>query len=281
MSHSGTKKSATWKISDQPSNQPSNHAVVCLGSLTASLTPDTPQLGFTKVTVESQPVEGSLLRVELSEGEEECVVPTREEIFIRGSDLVATYSATKELLFKTRIYFQGNHSGGYLSDLQENGEDPVSDFESKGLETLSVVVSTQTDQLESYPTVLIRSTLPAGGEFTILDYSPEPDLYGEWFGYDAELYPGLEPCAILYRIPGEKFSYLEAIHPSDFIALEISTDKETAGLQIAWPMFGPFLEKGVIRRGRIMGAFLPQENDLQTAHRLMLQWLHSKQPITT
>jgi hypothetical protein len=72
---------------------------------------------------------------------------------------------------------------------------------------------------------------------------------------------------------------LEAVFPTDFIATEPAS--ATAG-GVAWNrlLFGEQLEKGVIRRARIAGWFLPRENDLTIALRLWGEFCNSPPPLT-
>ena len=71
------------------------------------------------------------------------------------------------------------------------------------------------------------------------------------------------PRAVLFRPQHLGASYLEMVHPTDFTGVQIATADELP--TVRWHVFPERLEKGVIRRARVRGLFLPRDNDLQHA----------------
>ncbi len=77
-------------------------------------------------------------------------------------------------------------------------------------------------------------------------------------------------------------SYAEMVHPVDFDAAEIDLrGAERGDFCVRSFLFPERLEKGVIRRGRICGWFMPAENDLQSAVELARQFVDEPLPLTT
>jgi hypothetical protein len=83
----------------------------------------------------------------------------------------------------------------------------------------------------------------------------------------------------LFRHEEMKFSYAEMVHPSDFAAAEARLGNDQPPAVIS-EIFPERLEKGVIRRGRVCGWFMPAENDLETAVRLARAFVEEPLPLT-
>jgi hypothetical protein len=74
-------------------------------------------------------------------------------------------------------------------------------------------------------------------------------------------------------------SYYQLVHPDDFFAVE---ERRVDGThRITTTLFPERMEKGVIRRARICGWFLPAENDLAVAVELAQQFVAESPPLTT
>mgnify|MGYP007073187995 CR=1 FL=1 len=116
----------------------------------------------------------------------------------------------------------------------------------------------QTDRLESDPSLSICNLLPAG-HFV-------EEAIGE--------------AAVLFRLEQSDVSLLLASHPSDCELLK--TDAVPDGRsEILFQVFRPGLEKGVIRRGRLLAAILPRVNDEALARQHYHTFLTSELPLTT
>jgi hypothetical protein len=74
-------------------------------------------------------------------------------------------------------------------------------------------------------------------------------------------------------------SYAEMIHPSDFVRARLLKEGRPPWM-LDSTLFPERLEKGVIRRGRICGWFLPAENDLEVAVELAKRFVDEPLPLT-
>jgi len=177
--------------------------------------------------------------------------------YVRGTDLVAAYApvATGDVQFQ--IYWRS--LGSTLGR-------PV------GLE---VIVSVQTGLLDSDPGSVVSSLVSAEAVSGLgtLDQSALPDL-GDVTTVDCGGAGGL----VLFRLTPGHLSYVEMIHPTDFCSSHVVA---TRGLvRSTFRLFEERLEKGVIRRGRLRGFFLPREGDGATALELFSQFAATPPPLT-
>jgi hypothetical protein len=76
-------------------------------------------------------------------------------------------------------------------------------------------------------------------------------------------------------------SYAEIVHPSDLDSLQLVLRQDGRAGAKSVLFQKPQLEKGVIRRARICGWFLPAENDLAVAVELARQFIEEPFPLTT
>jgi hypothetical protein len=122
---------------------------------------------------------------------------------------------------------------------------------------IDVILSLQTPLLESFPRVITQSRLPTG---------------------EAKELPGEGDCLVL-RPTACDWSYAEMTHPKDRGILELTPYRD-GGLCIERRLGGQFLEKGVIRRLRLRGAFLPRKDDLDRAAGYLEQLAMETPPLT-
>ena len=168
--------------------------------------------------------------------------PTPEtlvESYPRGTDLVATYAQTPERNVRPQVYWRYVEASAQVAGLE-------------------LVLSMQTSLLDSAPATSLESTLPAGEVIPLsIDGSPLA-LAGDAWQTDS-----VAPRAVLFRPQHLGASYLEMVHPTDFAGVQIASAAELP--TVRWHVFPERLEKGVIRRARVRGLFLPREHDLQHA----------------
>jgi hypothetical protein len=69
----------------------------------------------------------------------------------------------------------------------------------------------------------------------------------------------------LRRLNDERISYAEIMLTNDFREVTHFHDAASGDCRLKWTLFSEFMEKGVIRRARLVGAFLPRENDSELA----------------
>jgi hypothetical protein len=168
------------------------------------------------------------------------------DIYTRGNDTVVTYAGNETWPFAPQIYWTVESS--------EVGGSTV--------HSLSIVVSIQTDRLDSHPQIVVRSSLPSdevlrvsvAGDELLVDSHADGELQHD---------PQATACCQLWRLPGDEWSYAEIMPTSDFRRLSVERDNHQASTQ--WELFSEFLEKGVIRRARLQAMFLPREDDVQLA----------------
>ncbi len=122
-----------------------------------------------------------------------------------------------------------------------------------GVVVIDTLLSLETPLLENFPKVLIQSQLP-GTEV--------------WQPRESHDY-------LVLRSVDNAWSYAEMAHPEDPGDWRI--DEKGA---VQRTLGGAFLEKGVIRRLRLRGAFLPQENDLQLASECLAELAAEAPPLT-
>jgi hypothetical protein len=152
------------------------------------------------------------------------------DTYVRGGDLVAAYGRMPNWPFAPQIYWRAE-SIAVPQTL---------------LATLSLMVSIQTDSLETHPAIRVATRLAA----------VEVGEVGHAAGSGAQ--------ALLWRLTGQDVSYVEIVPSSDFCDVSIECDAD-GHFTATWSLFGEFLEKGVIRRIQVMSAFLPRERDEELA----------------
>jgi hypothetical protein len=109
--------------------------------------------------------------------------------------------------------------------------------------------------LEAFPQVHIGSIL--GGATASIDETDE---------------------AIIIRPPGADWSYAEMAYPGDFIPLH-PTSAHCPG-RTAWVFEPQFMERGVIRRLRLRGAFISRDGDVAAVRRLGASFAIEQPPLT-
>ena len=183
------------------------------------------------------------------------------DVYVRGGDLVATYERIAPATVAPQIYWRAawhpKHSAAQVQ----------------------VVLSMNTDLLDSQPhsaaDTVVRSTdiFHAAGQ-TAEDFRPL-DLAGGRLNItagDAHLF--------LFRFGARSLSFAQIVHPSDFVAAELSSDAD-GRFRLRSFLFHERLEKGVIRRARISGWFLPAEGDVAAALELAKRFVDEPLPLTT
>ena len=170
------------------------------------------------------------------------------DLYQRGEDLVATYAETAERNVRRKFI----------------GADIDAAHDAAGLE---VILSAQTSLLDSQPATHVGSALPPG-EAIVLNERGTP------VEFDAQ-----SPRAVLFRPEYFAMSYLEMVHPTDFAGVQL---ENLGGLNsVRWRLFPESLEKGVIRRGRVRGLFLPRDSDLDQAPQLLADFAASPLVLST
>jgi hypothetical protein len=168
------------------------------------------------------------------------------DAYVRGNDLVASYAPTSDWPYSPQISWS---------------VDTLASIEAL-LGSLSLVISVETQLLDTCPRFTLNSQLPADEVLQVIPAaSRNARAVKIRAGGEQVVLPQAGPCCLLWRLRGENISYAEIMPPSDFRQLAVRHD---CGEAIArWDVFGDFLEKGVIRRARLAAVFLPRENDVE------------------
>ena len=137
----------------------------------------------------------------------------------------------------------------------------------------------QTSQLYSEPQTPIFSTIP-GIDGALLWAPAEqagklgptilPRMLSAARGDD-----GIVACGI----PGTSHVYVEMVHPSDLDAMNVESASD--GVRISAQVIREHLEKGVIRRARVCGWFVPATQWQRTARSLYDSYRSEPPPLTT
>jgi hypothetical protein len=85
------------------------------------------------------------------------------------------------------------------------------------------------------------------------------------------LTPPFHSPIVCYRPAGQSWSYVEMTHPDDCV--RIIAQCERGKVSWGFGLFGLDIEKGVILRGRVRGAFIPRRRDTDQATRLFRQFV--------
>lgn len=189
------------------------------------------------------------------------------ETYTRCGDLVAIYAPTASYPFRSQCYWRvGSHPlevGGFPAGA-----------------AIELVASQQTDLLDSDPRLTVCSSISAEEIFCLdrerafkrLDLSALPRRFSK------EDFSG----CVLYRVSGVPLSYVEIVHPLDFEATSLShtTTQEGALVRAEHVIFARRLEKGVILRSRVLGLWLPREEDERGAIAHYQAFAASEPPLT-
>jgi hypothetical protein len=230
------------------------------GSLVGQVDTSTPQLGLQHISVRSQSIAGSLLS--LTSGVAAAWPAALADAYVRGNDLVATYAPTVDWPYAPSVYWRVDSIGSDRNTLA----------------ALSLLVSIQTDLLDTHPLVRVTSQF-AAEEVLLLGVGESGTSSAVPVRGRQTIRPATSPTAILWRLPGGKLSFVELAEPNDFRQLIV---EHTGGVcRSEWELFAEFLEKGVIRRAQIHAAFLPRENDVALATKLCRDLASRPLPLTT
>ena len=185
---------------------------------------------------------------------------TIAERYLRGADFVAICNPSGKFRIATQVYWRATV------------------HETKSVASVELVLSTQTELLDSVPTWTVTSFLGGAKRFLAcgLERSRFEDISGAAKSIDAA---ECKEHLLLFRIESLGMSYAQMVHPSDFVSAH-ATFLGDKPFGVEATLFPEHLEKGVIRRGRIRGWFMPAENDQEMAVRLAREFVGEPLPLT-
>lgn len=171
------------------------------------------------------------------------------DVYVRGTDLVATYDESAERPIRAQAYWRRLEAGQFC----EGHLDSV-------LVAIELVLSVNTSLLDSDPQATIETSV-------------SPAIKLKNFGERSE--------QTLVQPAGERFSYVEMLHPSDMGGTEALLGSGREGeAQIHHRLFQQRLEKGVILRARVRGAVVERRQDTAIAEAAFRQFAASEPPLT-
>jgi hypothetical protein len=188
--------------------------------------------------------------------------------YVRGVDLIATYAQIPDRRASCQIYWRA-----------------IESF--RGVAGIEVIVSFQTSLLDSRPKVSVRSEIPQVpvASVRLLAGLEQPRVE------PVELSPSRwrkslrapEAGVFLFQLPQAGIRYAEMVYPADFQTAEICAIESPEGplIQLTYPLRCEHLEKGVIRRARLRGIFLPADNDQALALECYRELVTASPPLTT
>ena len=219
-----------------------------------------PGVGLQNLCIDSVPLPGaSLLCLRTPEQDS---AETLVDVYVRQDDLVATYAQTAARPVRPQIYWRGlPAAAGRLGGCE-------------------LIVSAQTSLLGVDPALSITSLLPTSNVRRLCD---EQAAHFEPFNPSVGIVAvDSGPGAFLIRAPNAAWSYLELIYPSDFARATLAWDAASQrAVRLTSFLFPESLEKGVIRRARIRGLFLPRSGDEAAALAAYREFVDSPLPLTT
>src|SRR5262245_48826049 len=181
------------------------------------------------------------------------------ELYDRGSDFVAEFSRTEAQRIAPQVYWRAVH------------------HRSLSAVSIELVLSVHTELLDSAPTWPVDSFVQGARLFHASDLG-QPQF--EEVTHAARSFnQAASEQLFVFRASASGLSYAQMVHPSDFVSAEVSFDDQRTP-RLFSTLFPERLEKGVIRRGRVCGWFMPAENDLVTAVSLARQFVHEPLPLT-
>ncbi|MFT7643074.1 MAG: hypothetical protein ACI9G1_004837 [Pirellulaceae bacterium] len=218
------------------------------GEVLAEVNLRDPQEGISRIKIGGQEIAGRLLAP--------CDLTNETpllEAYQRGNDLVVTYEAAGDRTVRTQIYWR------VLPGLAE------------GVVGFEIILSVQTDLLDSQPLTTISTQLSEGAAYRGTETS-EGEL-----SFDRYFQGSSATVATLVR--GTEFSLLEQVHPTDYFGQVMLED--TGRVTIDRRVFPEGLEKGVIRRARFQAFLMPRSGDVESAKQLFAAFDEAAPPLTT
>jgi hypothetical protein len=185
------------------------------------------------------------------------------EGYVRGADLIANYGPASAPALLPQIYWRWISPTGH----SVGGIEAVISMQTLLLEDTPTLVSS----MQMAMTELLQGSSGSHPAFTPVSVSGHATL-----GLTREHGAGLFLC----RSADADLSYLIMVHPTDYESVEI-TRLGGDRFDLRFQLFPERLEKGVIRRGRLRGVFLPRTGDEASAAAAYADFLQSPPPLTT
>jgi hypothetical protein len=185
------------------------------------------------------------------------------ECYVRGCDLVCTYFQDDQRKLRGQVYWRALEWGPQRAP------------------GVDLIVSVQTSLLDSDPTLKVRSGVQAFEVIGVKQFEPAAieDIFKPDPNSHVVTLRGKMPACWLFRLSGAGFTYVEMVHPADFVS---SCFQETSPgeLEHSTQLFQGPLEKGVILRSRLRGVIVPRSGDVAAAIACYRDFAASEPPLT-
>ena len=232
-----------------------------------------PQLGLHQLRLDEFAIDGQLAGVVPSGV---TAWPAKVvDTYVRGHDLVATYEPTADWPYAPQLYWR--------AERLDTGQGVVT--------SVSLLVSVQTNLLDTHPRIEVASSLPADEVLRVAIADGEAAHVEALLGGERTIHPRADVCCVLRRLPGGRLSYAEFMPASDFRRLTVDLQPRPSArpnhtpsggdCHTRWELFAEFLEKGVIRRVRLQLAVLDRAGDIELAAECCRTMKRRPLPLTT
>ncbi len=183
------------------------------------------------------------------------------DFFVRGGDLAVAYMDQPQPAARTQVYWRVANPP-------------------KTVVSVQLLVSVQTNRLDGCPKLGVRSRLTSDSVLRLDDTA---------FGAFVPAAPRRESerttsaCGFLFRLPGDRFSFAQFVHPADARTTNLTMQSASGsqGCELDHELFAEHLEKGVILRARVLGLLLERANDQEAAAEHFASFLAADLPLTT
>ncbi len=229
-----------------------------IGPLSSKIILQNPSAGIRDIVWNRAAQSGKVLGISLAKNSanQALTIGRGFETFARGSDLVARYPETQAQPFSLEVYWR------------------VAVADSTCVQ-IDVIMSLQTSLLECYPAIETTTSLEAQEAW----YIPTNSSAARQLSME-EILSSDEPAGVMLRSQDGTWSYLEMTYPEDLGTWKASSSG-THRWNLQRTLGGDFQEKGVIRRLRVRSVFFSQENDLEIAPSMLIEFADSPPPLTT
>jgi len=177
-----------------------------------------------------------------------------QDSYVRGSDFVVSFRPTAPHRVTCHAYWRASFDARFRAP------------------RIELILSAQTDLLDSVPGWVIYGSVPGANILHSNDLNQHrfDELPNSPASFES---PNGKEHLFVFR--DTDVSYAQMVHPTDFVSARLQHTRH-----VETKLFPEHLEKGVIRRGRICGWFMPAENDLETAVELAREFVNEPPPLT-
>jgi len=186
------------------------------------------------------------------------------DAYLRRGDLVTTYGKRGSLPFSLQADWRA-----------------VTFANDECIWGMELVLSTQTFQLQNHVHISCESLI-SGTQILCLGNDGSSDFHSLDLGLaPVVLTPDAYSGCVVFREVNNIHSYIEMIHPLDFIASRIQRHRGTPLWSLMHSAVDRVLEKGVIFRSQLRGIIAPRDRDLEIAARAYQNFCEAELPLAS